>query len=48
MPFGMPLLMDESKRKMVIVISPLNDLEVEQVSIVSEFFWISDKIILFF
>lgn len=35
MPFGLPLLMDESKRKMVIVISPLNDLEVEQVSIIS-------------
>jgi ATP-dependent helicase YprA (DUF1998 family) len=35
MPFGLPLLMDESKRKIVIVISPLNDLEVEQVSIIS-------------
>ena len=31
MPFGMPLLMDESRSKMVIVISPLNDLEAEQV-----------------
>jgi superfamily II DNA/RNA helicase len=32
MPFGLPLLMDESRNKMVIVISPLNDLEAEQVS----------------
>ena len=45
MPFGMPLLMDDCKSKMVIVISPLNDLEAEQVSMVSEVFWISDKII---
>lgn len=32
MPFGLPLLVDESRSKMVIVISPLNDLEAEQVS----------------
>ena len=31
MPFGMTLLMDESRSKMVIVLSPLNDLKVEQV-----------------
>src|SRR5215471_12622820 len=31
MPFAMPLLLDETKKKIVIVISPLNDLEVEQV-----------------
>jgi ATP-dependent helicase YprA (DUF1998 family) len=31
MPFGMPLLMDDAKKKMVIVISPLNELELEQV-----------------
>jgi ATP-dependent helicase YprA (DUF1998 family) len=35
MPFGLPLLMDETRSKMVIVISPLNDLEVEQVSMIS-------------
>jgi ATP-dependent helicase YprA (DUF1998 family) len=35
MPFGLPLLMDESSDKMVIVISPLNDLEAEQVSTIS-------------
>ena len=33
MPFGMPLLLDENKDKMVVVISPLNELEAEQVSI---------------
>ena len=33
MPFGMPLLLDEAKDKMVVVISPLNELEAEQVSI---------------
>ena len=32
MPFAMPLLVDKSKKKMVIVISPLNDLEEDQVS----------------
>jgi ATP-dependent helicase YprA (DUF1998 family) len=32
-PFGMPLLLDEAKDKMVVVISPLNELEAEQVSI---------------
>lgn len=34
MPFGMPLLMDDSGSKIVIVISPLNDLEAEQVSLI--------------
>jgi hypothetical protein len=33
MPFAMPLLVDKTKKKMVIVISPLNDLEEDQVSI---------------
>jgi DEAD/DEAH box helicase len=33
MPFGMPLLLDEAKEKIVVVISPLNELEAEQVSI---------------
>lgn len=33
MPFAMPLLVDRTKKKMVIVISPLNDLEEDQVSI---------------
>jgi superfamily II DNA helicase RecQ len=33
MPFGMPLLLDEAKDKMVVVISPLNELEAEQVSL---------------
>jgi ATP-dependent helicase YprA (DUF1998 family) len=33
MPFLMPLLVDKTKKKMVIVISPLNDLEEDQVSI---------------
>jgi ATP-dependent helicase YprA (DUF1998 family) len=33
MPFGMPLLLDQAKEKMVVVISPLNELEAEQVSI---------------
>ena len=32
MPFVMPLLLDETKTKMVLVISPLNELEAEQVS----------------
>ena len=32
MPFIMPLLVDHTKKKMVIVISPLNDLEEDQVS----------------
>ena len=31
-PFAMPLLVDKTKKKMVIVISPLNDLEEDQVS----------------
>ena len=31
MLFGMPLLLDETKDKMVVVISPLNELEAEQV-----------------
>ena len=35
MPFGMPLLMDKASSKMVIVISPLNDLEAEQVSMIA-------------
>ncbi|KAF8227097.1 hypothetical protein L208DRAFT_1082460, partial [Tricholoma matsutake] len=30
-PFGMPLLLDEAKDKIVIIISTLNELEVEQV-----------------
>lgn len=34
MPFGMPLLMDDSGSKIVIIISPLNDLEVEQVNLI--------------
>lgn len=33
MPFAMPLLVDRTKKKMVIVISPLNDLEEDQVSV---------------
>jgi ATP-dependent helicase YprA (DUF1998 family) len=33
MPFAMPLLVDQTKKRMVIVISPLNDLEEDQVSI---------------
>ena len=33
MPFGMLLLLDEAKEKMVVVISPLNELEAKQVSI---------------
>ena len=33
MPFAMPLLVDKTKKKMVIVISPLNDLEEDQASI---------------
>jgi ATP-dependent helicase YprA (DUF1998 family) len=32
MPFGMPLLLDKNSDKMVVVISSLNELEVEQVS----------------
>lgn len=32
MPFIMPLLVDRTNKKMVIVISPLNDLEEDQVS----------------
>jgi ATP-dependent helicase YprA (DUF1998 family) len=35
MPFAMPLLVDKTKKKMVIVISPLNDLEEDQASILS-------------
>jgi ATP-dependent helicase YprA (DUF1998 family) len=31
MPFAMPLLVDRTQKKMVIVISPLNDLEDDQV-----------------
>ena len=31
MPFAMPLLVDKTKKRMVIVISPLNDLEEDQV-----------------
>ena len=33
MPFAMPLLIDDTKRKVVIVISPLNELEHDQVSV---------------
>jgi ATP-dependent helicase YprA (DUF1998 family) len=32
MPFCMPLLIDETKKKKVLIISPLNELEEEQVS----------------
>ena len=32
MPFAMPLRVDKTKKKMVIVISPLNDLEEDQVN----------------
>lgn len=31
MPFAMPLLVDKTKKRVVIVISPLNDLEEDQV-----------------
>ena len=31
MPFAMPLLVDKTKKQIVIVISPLNDLEEDQV-----------------
>ena len=37
MPFAMPLLVDKTKKKMVVVISPLNDLEEDQVSILMFF-----------
>ena len=37
MPFAMPLLVDQTKRKMVIVISPLNALEHDQVCISGDF-----------
>ena len=33
MPFWMPLLLDKNRDKMVVVISPLNELEAEQVSV---------------
>ena len=33
MPFCMPLLIDETKTKKVLIISPLNELEEEQVSV---------------
>jgi superfamily II DNA helicase RecQ len=33
MPFGMPLLLDEAKDKIVVIISPLNELKAEQVHI---------------
>jgi hypothetical protein len=33
MPFGMPLLLEEAKDKIIVVISPLNELEAEQVSV---------------
>ncbi|KZT67037.1 P-loop containing nucleoside triphosphate hydrolase protein [Daedalea quercina L-15889] len=35
MPFVMPLLVDETKRKMVVIISPLNELEEDQ----AKHFW---------
>ena len=38
MPFAMSLLVDKTKKKMVIVIFPLNDLEGDQVSILMFFF----------
>ena len=34
MPFAMPLLVDKTKKKMVRVIFPLNDMEDDQVSII--------------
>jgi hypothetical protein len=40
MPFGMPLLVDETKKKIVLIISPLNDLEVEQVDNLSYQFYL--------
>jgi|ERR1700722_9666157 len=39
MPFAMPLLVDKTQRKMVIVISPLNALENDQVSFFRWFFF---------
>ena len=33
MPFGMPLLLEEAEDKMIVVVSPLNELEAEQVSV---------------
>ena len=36
MPFRMPLLLDEARDKIVLVISPLNELEFEQVSLYSK------------
>ncbi len=33
MPFAMPLLLDKTKRKMVIVVSPLKELQKDQVSL---------------
>ena len=39
MPFAMPLLVDKTKKKMVIVNFPLNDLEGDQVSILMFFFF---------
>jgi len=33
MPFIMPLLVDQTKRKFVVIISPLNELEQDQVSV---------------
>jgi len=43
MPFVMPLLVDKSKKKTMFVISPLNDLELEQVSLllISKMFLLS-------
>lgn len=37
MPFAMPLLVDKTKKQMVIIISPLNDLEEDQVSSIRSF-----------
>jgi ATP-dependent helicase YprA (DUF1998 family) len=37
LPFAMPLLVDRTEKKMVIVISPLNDLEEDQVSVLLSF-----------
>lgn len=34
MPFVMPLLVDDTKLKQVLIISPLNELEEDQVSII--------------
>jgi ATP-dependent helicase YprA (DUF1998 family) len=42
MPFAMPLLVDRTKKKIVLVISPLNDLEDDQVIL----FWFRWSVLL--